>query len=227
MDRASPAARWARRNRRGLAALLAAASVLALGLALRPTPIRTATVIVASADLAVGHRLTAADLQRAHVAAELRAPHTATDAAEIQGRILAAPVARGEPITALRLVDAAPGGWATAPGAMPMPVRFADAQAAALLSPGMRLDLIAPPAMGVDDVVPGGGSAPARLVAEGVLVLAIAPASPDDQDGFLARAGNGAVGPVVVVEATRSQALAIAGASAGAGLMFALRTGSP
>jgi pilus assembly protein CpaB len=226
MDRASPAARWARRNRRGLAALLAAASVLALGLALRPTPIRTATVIVASADLPVGHRLTAADLQRAHVAAEMVAPHAATDAAEIQGRILAAPVARGEPITALRLVDAAPGGWATAPGAMPMPVRFADAQAAALLSPGMRLDLIAPPAMG-DGLVAGGGSSPARLVAEGVLVLAIAPASADDQDLFLASAGTGTVGPVVVVEATRSQALAIAGASAGAGLMFTLRTGSP
>lgn len=215
MPATSPVVRWVRRNRRGIAAACAALAVLMLGLALAPAPVRTEAVVVASADLPAGRRLAAADLQLAHVAADLRPAGVSSQPGELVGRVLAAPVSSGEPVTELRLVAPSGGGWVAPPGTAAIPVRFADAEAAALLSPGMRLDLLLGRAP-TDDLL---GDAPARVVAEGVLVLGLAEA--DAPEGLLQAPSLGA-GPLVILAVTRAQALAIAGAQAGGSLTFAL-----
>lgn len=211
----SPVVRWVRRNRRGVAATCAALAVLMLGLALLPAPVPTAAVVVAADDLPAGHRLAGADVRVAQVAAELRPAGTTGDPGTLVGRVLAAPVSGGEPVSELRLVAPSGGGWVPPAGTAAIPVRFADAEAAALLSPGMRLDLLLGRAPS-DDLM---GEAMARVVAEGVLVLGLAEA--DAQDGLLQAPSLG-TGPLVILAATRAQALAIAGAQAGGSLTFAL-----
>ncbi len=210
-----PALRWVRRNRRGVAAACAALAVLMLGLALMPAPVPTVAVVVAAEDLTPGRRLAGADLRVAQVAAELRPAGTADDPGTLVGRVLAAPVSRGEPVSELRLVAPSGGGWVPPSGTAAIPVRFADAEAAALLSPGMRLDLLQGRAPS-DDLL---GDTMARVVAEGVLVLGLAEV--DSQEGLL-QAPTLGTGPLVVLAATRAQALAIAGAQAGGSLTFAL-----
>lgn len=211
-------ARFVRRHRRALAALCAALSVLALGAALRPSTPATQPVVVAAADLPSGHGLTPADLDVAHVAASLAPPGVHSDPAALPHRVLAAPVARGEPITSLRLVDA--GGWSTAPGTTAVPVRVADPGAAALLAAGQRVDLMAAQGTGADAAVGFGPAASARMIAEGVLVLAVV--TPEGGTGILGGVGDGEGTPLVVVQATRSEALAIVGARATGGVWFTL-----
>lgn len=144
--------------------------VVALVLALRPAPAPagdapapTVPVVVATADRPAGTVLTEADLAVARLPPDLRPDGAGAEPDPLLGRVLAAPVRAGEPLTDVRLV----GTGVTAllpPGQVAAPVRLADLAVAALVRSGDRIDVLAT----------AEGSPTAEVVAEGALVLAAA-----------------------------------------------------
>lgn len=215
------AAGLARRHRRSLAGTSVAVAVLAMGLAMRE-PAVSEPVLVAATDLPIGHRLVESDLAVAHVPHAGQPPGTTRDPSPLLGRVLAAPVSRGEAFSATRLIG--PRAWATPPGTTPLPVRFADAGAARLLWAGQRIDVLAAAAADVDGL--GFPPAAARVVAGQVLVLSVI-TDGGSVDEATAWSTGSATAPLVVLATTRSDALAIAGAQAGGSLWFAFAGGAP
>ena len=137
---------------------------LALVLALRPPPpgpagpteVPTAAVTVAAADLSAGAVLAAGDLVTTQLPEEAVPAGTTADPAELTGRLLAAPLRAGEPVTDVRLVG--PGLTALLPaGQVAAPVRLADLAVAGLAAPGDRVDVLAtaPDAADAEVVVSG------------------------------------------------------------------------
>jgi len=160
--------------RRGAAALL---TVLALVLALRPSPAPPCTgspaaraVAVSARDLPAGTVLTAADLATARYPPGTVPAGVAADPERLLGRALAGSVRAREPLTDARLVG--PGITALLPdGQVAAPVRLADLAVAALVHTGDRVDVLATAA-----------DAPAaEVVAEGALVVAAT--GTDDEGG--------------------------------------------
>ncbi|WP_457207809.1 SAF domain-containing protein, partial [Nocardioides sp. P5_C9_2] len=147
-------------------------------------------VAVATHDLAAGSVVGADDLTTVAFPVGTEPRRLAEDPV---GRVLASPVAAGEPVTDVRLVGA--GLASMHPDLTVMPVRLPDAGVVELLRPGDVLDLVAAdPGSGratplasrvlvlavprpTDPVDPAGGSAapPGRLV-----VLGIDPVDADD-----------------------------------------------
>lgn len=218
----SQASRWIRRNRRALAGVAVALSILSMGAALRPPNSPTVQVVVAADDLPAGHRLAREDLGVADVAKGILPGGAQSDPTPLAGQVLAAPVSRGEVIGTSRL--AAPPAFALGAGAgsNPTPVRFTDPGAAQLLAAGQRIDVLAARTTGSDA---GAGSTgpipPAGVVAEDVLVLAVI--SPDEEGGLMGAGSQSGGGPVIVLDLQRDQALAVIGAQATAQLSFTLR----
>lgn len=127
------------RARRPLAALCAGlAALVAVDLA-RPDEPPTARVLVAARDLALGTELTEDDVVLDDVPAALL-PAGLGAPPDVLGRRLAVPVPAGLPVVVELLVDDATTG---PPGTVVVPVRFADAGVAAVLRPGMRVDVVA------------------------------------------------------------------------------------
>jgi len=151
-------------RRRSLAAVLAAAAVVAAVHEVRPPPPRVQAVLTAAHDLPAGTTLEAPDLVTVDYAAGTAPSGLATDAV---GRVLAAPVRAGEPVTDVRLLGAPLA--AAYPGTVAVPVRLPDAGMAGLLRVGDRIDLLA--------ADPQGDTA--RVVAAGLTVLAL-PAADDE-----------------------------------------------
>jgi Flp pilus assembly protein CpaB len=151
-------------RRRPLAAACAAVAVLVgLRVGAGPPP-PTVAVPVAARDLPAGVLVGPADLTTVAFAPGTEPSGLPDDPV---GRVLAAPVGAGEPVTDVRLVGA---GLAEAhPDLTVMPVRLPDAGVVSLLRPGDRIDLLA--------ADPGSGEA--TPVADDVLVLAV-PAAEDD-----------------------------------------------
>ena len=178
-------------RRRPLAALLTAIAVLAALRTLAPPPEPTARVLVAAHDLEPGAVLGAEDLTAAAYPVGTVPDGLARDPV---GRILAAPLRRGEPLTDVRLVG--PSLTAGYDGLVAVPVRLPDAGTVDLLTVGDRVDLVA--------ADPGGGGV--RVVAAGVPVLALPRASAGP-------ASAGLTGRLVVVGATPGSAAAIAEAA--------------
>lgn len=195
--------------RRLLAALCAAVAVLAVVKAVAPTAPATALVWSAARDLSGGSPLTGPDLRA--VALPLRAIPAGALRVDTQvvGRLLAAPMRRGEPLTDVRLLGPSLLTALPEPGLVAVPVRVADGSAAAaLVHPGDVIDVLA-----VGDPVTGAGSAQPVTVATRVRVVAVP-----------ARVGTGSDGGgLVVVAVNRAQAAALAAASTGARLSLALR----
>ena len=180
-----------RRRRRLVAAVLAAAAVVAGLRTVAPPPPDTVAVLVAARDLPSGALLEDGDLVARDFPAEL-APPGATGAAA--GRVLAAPVRRGEVLTDVRLVG--PALADAVPGETVLPVRLPDAGMATLLRAGDEVDLVA--------TDPGSGET--AVVARDVTVLATPRGVPDGPAG-------GSVGALVVVGASATEAIAISRAS--------------
>lgn len=143
------------RVRRPLAALcVGLAALVAVGL-VRPADPPTARIPVAARDLAAGAVLSAGDVRLAEVPLAL-VPAGRADAADdahsadgadsadgteaLTGRRLAVAVPAGLPLVPGLLVDDAATG---PPGTVVVPVRFADAGVADVLTPGMRVDVVA------------------------------------------------------------------------------------
>ena len=180
-----------RRRRRLIAAALAAAAVLSALRTLAPPPPDTVEVLVAARDLSSGSLLGDDDVVRRAYPADL-APADA--AALTTGRVLAAPIGRGEVVTDVRLVG--PRLADAHPGETIVPVRLPDAGMAALLRPRDQVDLLA--------TDPGTGEA--LVVARDVTVLATPTGVPDGPAG-----SSG--GALVVVGASADEAVTIAGSA--------------
>ncbi len=179
-----------RRRRRAVAAVLLAGSLLAGLRAVAPPPPETVEVLVAARDLASGATLAPDDLTpRAYPVA--LAPDGATTS--VTGRVLAAPLARGEVLTDVRVVG--PDLAGAEPGRTVLPVRLPDAGMAALLQPGDVVDLVA--------TDPGSGTS--QVVARDVHVLS---GSADVPEG-----PTGSGGALVVVGLSASEAVAVTSAS--------------
>lgn len=196
----------AARRRLVVAGLVGLAVVCGLS-ALRPAPVATRRVWVAARDLSGGRPLTAADL----LAKSL--PRTDVPAGaflasgRLVGRLLAAPVRRGEPLTDVRLLSASLLAARGEPGDVAVPVHVADvASALALVHTGDRVDVIA-----ATDAVSGVASQ-ASTVARGLTVLA----PPSTRDA----GGDG--GGVLIVAASSQTAAALAGAATDARLSVAV-----
>ena len=188
--------------RRVAAGLLTA---LALLLALRPAPApatdtatRAVAVVVAGRDLAAGTELSATDLAVARLPPEFAPTGSATDPADLAGRVLAGSVRADEPLTDVRLV----GAGVTAllePGQVAAPVRLADLAVAALVRTGDRVDVLASPPE----------ADRAETVVAGALVLAAgatngATAAADPADGLILVAVDGATAARLAAAAASS-----------------------
>jgi Flp pilus assembly protein CpaB len=211
------AGRWLREvtravswHRRLLSAGLLAGAV-ALGIsAVSPPPPTTVGVLTVARDLAGGAVIRAADVRVARFHPDTVPAGALGPAASPVGRVLAAPVRRGEPLTDVRLVGR-PLLRALGPGLVATPVRLADGQAAALLQPGDVVDVLAAgPALPGRDVAPQG-----RLVASAVRVLTV----PRTEAPF----GGGGEGGLVVLATRDDTASRLASAAASERLSVTIR----
>ena len=180
-----------RRRRRLLAAALTAVAVLGVLRGLAPPEPDTVEVLVAARDLPSGTRLDDGDLVAHDWPQDLAPPDAATSAL---GRVLAAPLGRGEVLTDARVVG--PGLALAEPGQTILPVRLPDAGMATLLQPGDEVDLVA--------TDPGTGAS--SIVAREVTVLATPRGVPDGPAG-------GAGGALVVVGTSATEAIDISSAA--------------
>lgn len=128
------------RARRPLAALCAGLAVLLAVERLRPPDPPAVEVTVAARDLPAGTVLAHADVAVVAVPVALVPAGVATDAADVLGHRTAVGVPAGLPLASALLAEEAA---APPEGSVVVPVRFADAGVAALLRPGMRVDVVA------------------------------------------------------------------------------------
>jgi len=190
------------RYRRPLAAALLAGAV-ALGVQALRGPVggapgdggATLPVLVAARDLPSGHRIVAAD-----VAERRWAPADVPAGAVTRplGRVLGAPVRRGEPLTDVRLrAGGGSGSGGPGGGRVAVTVRLADPASAVVAREGEPVDVLAgPPAdplTGALATAPRPQGAPggvgAAVIVHDATVLAVPPPSPA---GHGASAGSGA-----------------------------------
>lgn len=185
------------RLRRPLASLFAAAAAGLALLALRPGPPPSVRVLAAARDLPAGATLAPSDVHHVNL------PPAAVPSGSLRsatGRVLAAPVREGEPLTDARVVgDGLLDGFG--PGRVAAPVRIADADAVRLLRPGDHIDVLTTPR-------PMPATAPARSDARVVVSAVPVVTIPSPDENARQR------GALIVLATTRPQALALAGAAA-------------
>jgi Flp pilus assembly protein CpaB len=149
-------------HRRLLGATFAAIAVwLVVQAASAPAP-ATVPVWTAAHDLASGATLTRGDFRRTGYAPASVPAAAVRLLSSVVGHTLATPLGAGEPITVAHLVGT--DRLVGYPGSAAVAVRIPDADVAALLTPGQRVDLVA--------TDPQGGRPPERVV-EGAAVLAV------------------------------------------------------
>ena len=143
------AARWRRIRRlvlvrrRMVAALLAGLAVLTGVRAASMPATEMTAVVVAADDLPGGSTLTLHDVTTVELPLDAVPSGALPRAEAVDGRVLAAPLREGEPLTDVRLV--APGLLDGYPGLVAAPVRVADPAVVRLLGVGDRVDLVAVP----------------------------------------------------------------------------------
>ena len=199
------------RRRRLLSAGLMAGSMACAISALAPAAPPTVTVLAAAHDLEGGAAVEAGDLRPVILPAGAVPDGVSGDAARLLGRVLAAPVRAGEPITDVRLVGASLlAGYGDRMVAAP--VRLADAESARLLRPGDAIDVLA------TELTPESGAGGARLVAAGVRVVVVPGAGESALGG--ASFGEGAL---VVLATTSETAARLASAAVTSRLSLTIR----
>ena len=195
-------------HRRSITAVLVGIAVLAALSALAPKPVPTRSVWTAAHDLRGGAPLRAGDVVLRHVPLALVPAGALAAGSTVVGRLLAAPLRRGEPLTDVRLLEPSLLAALGHADDVAVPVRVADgAAAAALAHPGDVVDVLATGAL--DDG--SAGNAPV-VVAAGVTVLSV-----PGRD-----AATGSDAGLVVVAVSPRQAAALAAAAARSRLSLVL-----
>ena len=193
------------RRRLFAAALLAIAAIAGLK-AVTPKPPATVTVWAAAHDLTGGRPLALPDLTKLALPVAAVPAGALRPTARIVGRLLAAPVRRGEPLTDVRLLGTSLLATLPTPGLVAIPIRVADGSAAAaVVKAGDLVDVLE-----VADPSAGGPRHPAT-VATRVQVLTV-PGASDGTDGT----------GLVVLAASPAQAAKLAQASAAARLTLTI-----
>lgn len=188
---------------RGRLLLVAVCLGLAAGTAVeavRPAPPATVAVVVPARDVRAGAPLSTADLAVAHLPAGTVPAGTWSDVADADGRTPAVDLPAGQPLTPGLLVGEALRG---PPGTVVAPVRLDDPAVAALLAPGLRVDLVA--------ARPEGGAG--TTVAARALVLPVPADAPSSSAGLLGGPADD-TGTPVLVAVTPDEAVRVAEASA-------------
>ena len=161
------------RHRRVLAAGLGAAAVASGLNALAPPAAHTVAVVAAAHDLAGGARITESDVRAAEFLPATVPSGALRAADDAVGRVLAAPLRAGAPLTDLSLLgDRLISGYGR--GLVGAPVRIGDAAAVSLLRVGDTVDVLASSA---------NGTTTASVVAADAPVIAI-PAADGDSSSF-------------------------------------------
>jgi Flp pilus assembly protein CpaB len=202
--------RLAAQPRRFAAAVCAGLAVFSALHVLHPSPPVTRAVWVTARDLPGGAPLTSRDVKAERLPLALLPRGSLPAAAPIVGRLLAAPMRAGEPMTDVRLLEPSLLAALGQPGLVAVPIRLADGPAAAALTrAGDLVDVLG--TTGADDTSTSAALS-TRVVAAGLTVLAV----PARDDG----SGDGA--GLVVVAATDAQAARLADAATTARLSLAL-----
>lgn len=183
-------------HRRLLAATAAGAAVLVGLQAASPGPPETVSVWTAQRDLVGGSVLASGDLVPARFDPDVVPAGAVRDRAAVVGRVLAAPMTRGEVLT--RVSTLAGGLLRGYPGTTAVPLRITDAAVVGLLRVGDRISLV------VAD--PDGRRTPSRLV-DDVPVVSI-PTVPES--GL----GTGTPGRLVIAAIPSTRASEVAAAAA-------------
>jgi pilus assembly protein CpaB len=192
--------------------LRAALVVIALALVvsrLAPKAAATTAVVTAVRDLPAGEVLTAADLHTVDVPPATVPSGVATHVGAVVGSQLSGPLRRNEALTDVRLNEGVLRR--PAPGLVSAPVRLADSQAALLLRPGQRIDVLA----ASTDTQAGAVAAPvagaaATVVAADVMVVAIPDSSQTPGAASNATGDVGVEGTLVVLATSVIQARQLA-----------------
>lgn len=198
------------RARLPVAALLVGCACAVVVGAVRPAPPATAPVLVLDRDVAAGERLTPADVRLAHVPVELVPTGSVRSTDDLPDATLAVPAPPGLPVVAGLFTPSSVHG---PPGTVVVPVRFADPDVAAMLTPGTVVDVLA----SGDGL--GGGEGAGRVVARGALVLA-GPADDAADGGGTDALGGGLLGgdadeapPLVLLAVSPGESVTLAGSS--------------
>src|SRR3954463_6004577 len=190
--------------RRLLAALCAEVAVLAAVKAVTPDPPRTVEVWAAARDLPGGSPLGSHDGRAVALPIGSVPSGALRIDAPVAGRLLAAPMRRGEPLTDVRLLGPSLLTALPEPGLVAVPVKPTyGSAAAALVHPGDVVDVLA-----FDDPVTGRDAGRPVTVASGVRVVAVPTRTGTSGDG----------GGLVVLAVDRAQAAALAEGASGARL---------
>ncbi|WP_412868881.1 SAF domain-containing protein [Cellulomonas sp. 179-A 4D5 NHS] len=180
--------------------------------ALRPAPPPTAPVLVLDRAVAAGERLAPDDVRTVRLPVDLVPDAGLRAAEELPDATLAVPGTPGLPVVPSLFTQASVHG---PPGTVVAPVRFADPGVAAMLTPGVVVDVLG----GDDDL---DGTTGAGVLARGALVLA----GPTDADtggssgteplgGGLLGGGGGEAerSPLVLLAVTPEESVALTGSS--------------
>ncbi|KQT02612.1 flagellar biosynthesis protein FlgA [Cellulomonas sp. Leaf395] len=170
--------------------------------ALRPADPPTTPVVVAAHALAAGTALTSTDVELVRWPVAVVPDGAVTDPDAVIDASTAVPLAAGTPVLPGLLADDDVRG---PPGTVVATVRFADPAVAGLLSPGMRVDVLA--------ATPEGG--PGGMVATRALVLPVARRTAPTQSA-LSLGGSGDDSVPVLLAVSPDEAPALAGAAASA-----------
>jgi pilus assembly protein CpaB len=199
-------------RRRLVVATLTGVAVLSGLSAVRPSAPHTVAIWVAARDLAGGAPLTGPDL-RVERLPTVDVPAGILPASTmVVGRLLAAPMRTGEPLTDVRILSASLLNATHEPGDVAVPVRVANGPATlALVRAGDLIDVIASPDSD------GSGPPAGFTVVHDVRVLAT-PSNRDGNDN-----GSGDTAGLLIVAATPRQAATLARASTGTQLSVAVR----
>lgn len=181
-------------HRRKLAVLAVLAAVLTGLAAAAPEGLPTVSAVRVTEALKGGARLTTDDLEVVEVVASDAPDGVVADPAELVGRVLAAPVPRGQVLTGLAVVSAR-----GSPGRVLAPLRLSDPDTVALLRAGDVVDVLAADAQSEQAFVAG----------RAVRVVTV-PAPPDPESG----ADPGGALVLVEVDAETARVLARAAVSA-------------
>ncbi|MFJ5698308.1 RcpC/CpaB family pilus assembly protein [Arthrobacter sp. NPDC093139] len=202
---------WLNRNRRLAVALLLCAAAGVTVHQLTPAPAHTSPALAAARDIPAGATLGGSDVAAVNVPPHMLSTGTLTNAAQLSGKQLAAPLRKGQLLSDTQLVG--PGLLiGSPPGSAAVPLRMADPSSIQLVSPGMLIDVVLTSGPGLDQ------QSPSKVLAKAVPVLWTS--AREGQGGQWLAAGDS--DGLMVVAATPAQASALAGASTQGKLFFVL-----